>query len=96
MTIRDLGNCPCPRCLVQKHAIRNLGLVADMKIRRTKRRVDDERRQGRVESARTWIYKKGKGVASKFIDAFLKEASYVPTRVGTFLRVASAVQFTNM
>jgi hypothetical protein len=40
--IRDLGHCPCPRCLIPSSAVPNMGKVRDMKQRKMLARVDDE------------------------------------------------------
>lgn len=42
-TLKFLGRSPCPRCLVQKDTIFNLGAKRDRSIRKKTERVDDER-----------------------------------------------------
>ena len=49
--------------------------------RRAHARVDNEQRQRKVETARVWIFKHGKGVKSKYVEDLLQEDSSIPTRV---------------
>lgn len=87
-TIRNLGKCPCPRCLVGKDELDQVGTVRDDKIRVNSPRVDDERRQSWIELARKWIYRQAKVIKSKSVEAVLYAKSWVPTvvRAPTFLR----------
>ncbi|KAF9539268.1 hypothetical protein CPC08DRAFT_651222 [Agrocybe pediades] len=78
-TIRPLGRCPCPRCLIEKRRIDGLGTKADDQ-RRAHLRVDTAQRRGKVENSRRWIYKHGRAVKSKKVEENLFEESYVPTR----------------
>ncbi|CDO77698.1 hypothetical protein BN946_scf184969.g49 [Trametes cinnabarina] len=78
-TIRDMGNCPCPRCLVPKDHICELGTSRDQVIRDRKARVDDDVRKAIVQQARDFIMKKGLGVNSTAVEAILKPQSLVPT-----------------
>lgn len=83
-TIRNLGDCPCPRCYVRKHQIRKLGTVQDIDLRKTKARVDDEARRGRVTLARDFIYGDHRStVNGNAVENVLKERSEVPTLVGS-------------
>lgn len=83
-TIRNLGDCPCPRCYVRKHEIHKLGTVQDIDLRKTKARVDDEARRGRVTLARDFIYGDHRStVNSNAVENVLKERSEVPTLVGS-------------
>ncbi|KAI0357196.1 hypothetical protein OH77DRAFT_141434 [Trametes cingulata] len=90
-TIRDMGNCPCPRCLVAKDAISAVGTPRDMSLRVRKARVDDVDRRYKVNLARSFIYEQGKGIASAAVENLLKPESLVPTnnafseRLGEFL-----------
>ncbi|KAG8958343.1 hypothetical protein FRC05_009001, partial [Tulasnella sp. 425] len=79
-TIRNLGTCLCPRCLVKWHEIRKLGLKADGKLRQLTRRVDDEKRRLLVKKARKFIYKDRKRVGSTWVEALLGSTSLVPTK----------------
>jgi hypothetical protein len=51
-TIRDLGMYPCPRCLVAKDQIPEMGKDEDRCIRTELARTDSLERQGRVDQAR--------------------------------------------
>ena len=80
-TIRDMGNLPCPRCLIPKGDISRLGLPTDIKIRERKRRTDSLQYRNKVEGARDIIYKQGFTVNSEAVERILKPESLVPTRV---------------
>jgi hypothetical protein len=84
-SIRDLGRCPCPRCLIPiSHAYR-MGMVQDMKQRKTLTCVDDESRRRTVELARDIIYKKNYAVDNDNVEALLQPQSLVPTSVSAVL-----------
>ncbi|KIK32395.1 hypothetical protein CY34DRAFT_101573 [Suillus luteus UH-Slu-Lm8-n1] len=78
-TIRNLGGCPCPRCLILKSRIQNLGLPLDMKQRQTLARIDNDARKSKVTVARSHIYDLGYGIRSTAVENLLKEHSLVPT-----------------
>lgn len=80
-TIRDMGGCPCPRCLIPKHLIPGLGTESDVKWRTESTRKDDAPRREKVEAARELIYNRGYVVNSSRVDELLKAESYVPTEV---------------
>lgn len=80
-SIRNLGACPCPRCLIPKTRIHNLGKIQDRKERVTKKRVDDNERRHKVTTARKFIYDQHHTVDSAAVDAVLKPQSLVPTTV---------------
>jgi len=75
---------PCPRCLINKCEIQDLGTRRDLKRRETKKRVDDSRRRMLVETAREMIYTKGVRPGAKSISNLLQSRSLVPTRVSDF------------
>ncbi|EJD50310.1 hypothetical protein AURDEDRAFT_58600 [Auricularia subglabra TFB-10046 SS5] len=79
-SIKDLGTCPCPRCLVKKDDIPRAGQRYDMQRRVTSARTDNDRRRGRVESAQNMILEHGITVDSTSLDPFLKEQSLTPNR----------------
>ncbi|KAJ8691002.1 hypothetical protein PTI98_010618 [Pleurotus ostreatus] len=66
-TIKYLGGCPCPRCLIQKEKIRQLGMKCDMnaRVRLNHIRVDSTTIRAKIERAR---------------HGPLKKHSLVPTR----------------
>ncbi|KAG2045967.1 hypothetical protein BDR06DRAFT_1040545 [Suillus hirtellus] len=78
-TIRNLGGCPCPRCLIPKSRVHNLGLSLDMKQRQTLMRIDDNARKSKVTVSRELVYDHGCGVRSSCVENLLKEHSLVPT-----------------
>ncbi|KAI8973085.1 hypothetical protein BD414DRAFT_425210 [Trametes punicea] len=78
-TIRDMGNCPCPRCLVPKDAISAVGTTRDIRLRSHNIRVDDVDRRYKVNRARTFIYDQRRGIGSKAVEDLLKARSLVPT-----------------
>jgi len=83
-SIRDKGHRPCPRCLVSKQDIKNLGLSKDRQQRVQFQRVDNLQRQVKISSARRIIYEENYRVNSAAVERILKEESLVPTSVGVF------------
>ncbi|KAG1807920.1 hypothetical protein EV424DRAFT_1543645 [Suillus variegatus] len=77
-TIRQLGGCPCPRCLIPKNRLHNLGMPHDGQQRITLLRSSEERDQ-LVTTARKIIYDKNYGVDSTAVENILKPCSWVPT-----------------
>jgi hypothetical protein len=82
-SIKYLGQCPCPRCLVRKDQISALGTKLDSR-RRDQIREDDMSRQENVEMTRGWIFEKGYRVLSAAVGRILSAMSLVPTRVCIF------------
>ncbi|KAJ3531696.1 hypothetical protein NMY22_g8044 [Coprinellus aureogranulatus] len=80
VSIRDLGQFPCPRCLVSLGQIPAMGLPSDRLIRTSLTRVDNAERQKKVEEARKLIYRENLSVNSKRVDSILKPTSLVPTQ----------------
>lgn len=80
-SVRNLGQCPCPRCFIKKDTIENLGTLSDQKIRLDYRRADDLHRDRLIRKARRQIYTFGQGVKSQTIKNLLKETSMVPIEV---------------
>lgn len=83
-TIRYLGGCPCPRCFIKKDQINALGTKVDDQ-RRSHLRTDTEHRQHQVNKTRSWIFDKGRGVNSTWVEDLLQADSWVPTRVRAFI-----------
>ena len=83
-SIRDKGYRPCPRCLVSKQEIKNLGLPKDRRQRVQSPRVDNLQRRNKISSARRIIYEENYRVNSAAVERILKEESLVPTSVGVF------------
>ena len=80
-TIRNFGSCPCPRCLVPKSKIPEVGTAIDDRRREKSRRVDSFTRNWNVSLAREYIYERGFGVRSAAVERLLAEESYTPTKV---------------
>jgi hypothetical protein len=77
--IKYLGNFPCPRCLVEKCKIHELGTKFDIRHRDKFCRIDNEHRVQAVATARKWIFTKGVRVGAKSIGDLIK--SLTPTQV---------------
>jgi hypothetical protein len=75
-----MGKFPCPKCLIPKDMLHKLGTPVDEELRRVFR-VDDEKRQEKINQARRLIYEQGYVVNSQRVDAILGEESLVPTNV---------------
>ena len=80
-SIRNLGKCPCPRCLIPLAQVQCLGMARDMSRRVTLARKDNLERQGKVFAARRLIYEKNFLVNSSAVEALLRDESWVPTSV---------------
>ncbi|KIM74574.1 hypothetical protein PILCRDRAFT_14341 [Piloderma croceum F 1598] len=78
-TIRDKGNCLCPRCLIPKSRVQNMGMKRDMQQRESLARIDDEVRRHKVDTAREIIYRKKFVINNQAVEALLREHSLVPT-----------------
>ncbi|KAI0065337.1 hypothetical protein BV25DRAFT_1799386 [Artomyces pyxidatus] len=78
-SIRNLGFCPCPSCLISKDRLHRMGKPQDMQQRRTLARVDDAQRRAHVSSARKLIYQDEYAVNSEAVEKILKAESLVPT-----------------
>ncbi|KAJ4002008.1 hypothetical protein F5050DRAFT_1802587 [Lentinula boryana] len=74
-TIRDLGSCPCPRCLIPKSLLDQMGSKRDMK-RQEKIRIF---LVDKVMRAHQWIYNEGSKIRGSAVERLLKETSSVPT-----------------
>ncbi|KAG2062612.1 hypothetical protein BDR04DRAFT_1131191 [Suillus decipiens] len=79
-TIKFLGDCLCPRCLIKKADVPDMGTKLDMKRRETRQMVDNEWRRRRVEDARKLIFRTGASVDGARVKALLNAESYVPVR----------------
>ncbi|TRM56743.1 hypothetical protein BD626DRAFT_375545, partial [Schizophyllum amplum] len=78
--IKSLGTCLCPRCLIEKNQVKELGMVRAMKRRAKTQRNDSERKQEHVENARKAIFEHGYAVNSEKVDRILRDVSSTPTR----------------
>jgi hypothetical protein len=79
--IKQLGSMLCPRCLVPKDQIHDIGMKVEISRRDRLAQVDDDRRKQKVELARCLIYEHGKRPKSKAVANILNSKSLTPTRV---------------
>jgi hypothetical protein len=75
-TIKDMGLCPCPRCLTPKRLFSSLGVARDMRRRVANLQVYV---MTNIVWAREFIYTSGNTVDGAKIDNTLGEGSWVPT-----------------
>jgi len=77
-TIQEQGLCPCPRCLVLKSKLDQLGHVIDKK-----NRIDNARKYNAdlVNEARKAIFEQGMPIGGVVVERLLKDTSSVPTAV---------------
>ena len=80
-TIKSMGLFPCPRCLVIKGDIPEVGSYLDMKNRQKNTRVYSIEN---VEIARKAIFDGGRSISYRGPYNILKTGSWVPTRVCLF------------
>ncbi|KAF9558890.1 hypothetical protein CPC08DRAFT_763641 [Agrocybe pediades] len=92
-TIRDMGGCPCPRCMVRQKNIHLMATPQDLLLQKESARVDDIERQEKVKAARSLIYEGGYVVNSKAVETLLKPTSMVPTLNAFSERLSSKFGF---
>ena len=80
-TIRNLGTCPCPRCLIPKTQTHLLATESDLRQRILLSRSDTTQRREKVVSARKLIYERHYAVDATHVEELLKDESLVPTVV---------------
>jgi hypothetical protein len=85
-TIRDQGLCPCPRCLVPKTKLDQVGRITDRVYRIDKPRSYPT---NLVEKARECIYNQGMPIGGIAVQRLLKDTSTVPTSVSVFDTISS-------
>ncbi|KAK7689513.1 hypothetical protein QCA50_007305 [Cerrena zonata] len=78
-TVRNLGKCPCPRCLLPKARISDIGMHYDFSRRVNLQRSSGAAQIRKVTVARAAIYEWGKGLKSTAVENLLGAESYVPT-----------------
>jgi hypothetical protein len=86
-SIRNLGTCPCPRCLIPLARAHCFGMARDTTQRTAIVRVDNQTRRNKVYAARRLIYEKQYRVNAAAIEDLLKDESLVPTSVCFSLRL---------
>ncbi|KAF8585299.1 hypothetical protein K439DRAFT_1646644 [Ramaria rubella] len=67
LSLRDKGNCPCPRCLVTKKEISELGLQRDHKHHKTRSCEETRAQHADVSLACQFIYQKNSYKFSKYM-----------------------------
>lgn len=80
-SIRDKGQCPCPRCTASLSDVEQLGTVQDMERRTQLARVDDDAYRQTIKAARNLILKHHHAIDSKEVEELLKAHSTTPTDV---------------
>ena len=83
-SIRNLGRCPCPCCLIPLDRVPNMGMRRDMAQRMSLARVDNLERRSRIKAARDIIYVKNYRTDSKAVEDLLQKDSLVPTAVSVY------------
>ena len=81
MNIRNLGACPCPRCIIPKDCVQHFGTEKDIFQRVALARKDTQERQNKIVAARRLIYEQNYVVDTPQVEALLKEESLVPAKV---------------
>lgn len=87
--IKNLGKCPCPRCLVTKDQISQAGTKPDLRRRHTLKRVDNAALQSSVQKTRNWLFTKGYKVTSQRLKRMLDSKSLTPMQVRGLRRLRS-------
>lgn len=80
-SIRNLGGCPCPRCLIPKDRFQEFATENDISQRTLLSRHDTVERRSKITSARRIIYEGQYNVDTPQVEALLKPESLVPTIV---------------
>jgi len=80
-SIRNLGNCPCPRCALPLSDVHLVGTTKDRQNRKKLLRTDDHRYRLTVSNARKAILERNYAVNSAVVERLLKPRSLVPTTV---------------
>ncbi|KAG2348745.1 hypothetical protein BDR05DRAFT_980136 [Suillus weaverae] len=88
--IKFLAKCPCPRCLVPKAKIGELGTRADRRRRERDTHKDSHGLRSTIKRVRDWLYVKGTNISSVFVkrllgpDSLIATASAFSTRLAQF------------
>jgi hypothetical protein len=83
--IRNLGHCLCPRCLMPKDRVADMGKRRDMAQRDLLARIDDVDHRHHIATARYLTYEKNYAVDSAAVKRLLQKDSLVPSAVCTHL-----------
>jgi hypothetical protein len=84
-SIKFLGNCPCPRCFIQKDQISALGTTVDRQ-RWNHMQEDNLVRQNMITTVCRWIFERGRSLTGPVLGRVLKRTSSVPTVVCPSIR----------
>ena len=80
-SIRNLGRCPCPRCLILLDHVPNMGMHRDMAQCMSLAQINNPEWCSHIKAAREIIYVKGFKTDSKAVEDLLQQDSLVPTAV---------------
>lgn len=92
VSIRNMGNCPCPRCKIPLNDAFMVGMAPDRQARQANKRFDDIKRQEAVFEARKAIFQRNLAVDSAFVERQLKDDSLVPSIVGRHCLVKAVAE----
>jgi uncharacterized protein (DUF3084 family) len=84
--IKFLAQCPCPRCLVPKAKVGDLGTKADRRRRDRDARQDSHGQRSKIKMVRDWLYVQGTNIASVFVRRVLGPESLTATKVLPFFQ----------
>ncbi|KAJ3542953.1 hypothetical protein NMY22_g3318 [Coprinellus aureogranulatus] len=73
--VRNIGDYPCPRCIVPLGDIPAMGTHSDRAFRHAHRRQDDDARKKKVSTARRAIYETNYAVNARVVENQLKPSS---------------------
>jgi len=76
-----MGGRPCPRCLIPKGLIHQVGTECDKVQRKLSPRTNDNVYQEKIREAQALIYENNWAVESAPVQRILKPHSLVPTLV---------------
>ncbi|KAI0760923.1 hypothetical protein BD413DRAFT_666261 [Trametes elegans] len=77
--LKYFAKCPCPRCLVEKDNLEEMGTLNDFH-RRNKVRVDNTDVQWRIRVARKWVFQDGTSLKSVHVKRLLDAKLLTLTR----------------
>jgi hypothetical protein len=83
--IRNLGGCPCPRCLIPKEKLQKVGTMNDMLQCDVLSHHDMADHCAKITSARHLIYEGLYNIDTPQVEALIKPESLVPTIVSVHL-----------
>ncbi|KAI0362987.1 hypothetical protein BV20DRAFT_959211, partial [Pilatotrama ljubarskyi] len=86
-TLKTLGRCPCPRCLVGKDKLSAAGTPEDDEQRRANRRIDNTKLQRDIKKARKLVFKDGCSLTSTCVKALLDSRSLNPIQSAFSVRL---------